>query len=99
MCTACRKPTRPVTGSCRWILSDTAERLALGLPAGLTITTATGTALYFVTRHETGYRVEKDGGDTHDLDLDLTTCTCADCTYRQRACRHLKALKAALAAL
>ena len=102
--TASRKPVKPVSGSCRWLVP-----LVIGLrPGRLAITNARGvTAEYTVTPHADhtgrviGYRLTKDDGTAYDVDSDLWECDCPD--YLTRAarregggCKHTKALRAAL---
>lgn len=93
---------KPVTGSVRWVKK-------MVLPHGLgrlAITSITSrgpvVAEYDVGAHldhqgkVTGYRLVKDDDEAYDLPADLSSCTCADATYRERECKHLLALKAAL---
>lgn len=95
--------TKPVSGSCKWI-----KRMVLPLGLGrLSITSNTSrgpvTAEYDVGAHltegkVTGYRLVKDDDEGYDVDATGKDwhCTCADSTYRQRECKHVKALRAAL---
>lgn len=49
-----------------------------------------------------GYRLTKRDGTTYDLPHDLSGCSCPDNTWhpeRPGGCRHMAALRAALAAL
>jgi hypothetical protein len=104
---ASRRPVKPVRGSARWLTSTPAEALAQGLPAGLLIRRADepadspGTAymvrVYLDEGTVFGYRLEKlDGDEVYDIDRDFQSCTCPDHTYRNRVCKHLLALRAAL---
>jgi len=38
-------------------------------------------------------------GDRYNLPADLADCDCPDCTYRNRECKHMAALRQALTAL
>jgi hypothetical protein len=49
---------------------------------------------YGVITFEGGYRLVKPD---YDIDSGAWSCTCPDATYRQRQCKHAKALRAALA--
>jgi hypothetical protein len=46
------------------------------------------------------YRLEKLDGPTYDIDATAPEwrCDCPDATYRNRECKHVKALRAALSA-
>ena len=50
-----------------------------------------------------GYRLTQDNGENYDIDLEFdwqgATCECADHYYRQRSCRHIRGLWAALRAI
>ncbi len=50
-----------------------------------------------------GYRLTQDNGENYDIDLEFNwqgaTCECADHVYRQRSCRHIRGLWAALRAI
>ena len=103
-----RRPVKAVRGTARWITSTPALALAQGLPAGLLIRRADepadspGTAymvhVYLDGGTVFGYRLEKLGADeeVYDIDADFQSCTCRDHTYRQRCCKHLLGLRAAL---
>ena len=106
-----RRPVKPIRGTARWITSTPALALAHEMVAGLLIRRADepaaspGTA-YMVRVYRdggavSGYRLEKlDGSDeAHDIDAGFTSCTCRDHTYRQRECKHLLGLRAALKSL
>ena len=62
-------------------------------------------AEYFVTVHRDrdgralGYRLERRDGTAYDIDATGPDwqCDCPDATYRQRECKHARALRAALA--
>jgi hypothetical protein len=49
---------------------------------------------YAVERTEAGWRVEAlQGGDGgHTVNLELTECSCPDCRFRERQCKHIKLL-------
>jgi hypothetical protein len=95
---------KPVTGSCRWVKKPV-------LPCGLgrlaiTSLTASGpvTAEYDIGCHldhqgkVVGYRLVKDDDEAHDIDTSGQDwlCSCADAVYRERACKHVRALQVAL---
>jgi hypothetical protein len=93
-----RQPTRktkPVSGTCRWVRP-------IG-PAGtgvLAISQVCYTITILKNRGRTsGYRLEKLDGAVYDVDTEREswTCDCPDATYRERECKHVKALRAALA--
>jgi hypothetical protein len=47
-----------------------------------------------------GVQLQKFGtGQTYFLPADLNECDCPDCTFRQRECKHMTALKQALSPL
>jgi hypothetical protein len=86
---------RPVTY--QWVVP-------IGAVSGVGVLDING-AVYTVTLlHQDGrviaYRLEKLDGATYDIDATAPQwiCDCPDATYRQRACKHVKALQAALAA-
>ncbi len=88
---------KPVSGTCRWI-----RRLGDGdTKSGLLEINGTPYAIITLEfqGQTTGYRILKAGGTTYDVDTEWWTCTCPDSTYRQRECKHAKALRAALAAV
>jgi hypothetical protein len=103
-----RRPVKPIRGTARCLTSSPAVALAQGLPAGLLIRRADepadspGTAymvsVYLDDGTVFGYRLEKLGGadDAYDIDADFQSCTCRDHVYRQRCCKHLLGLRAAL---
>jgi hypothetical protein len=102
-----RRPVKPSRGTARWLTSSPAVALAQGLPAGLLIRRADEPAdspgtpylvkVYLDDGTVFGYRLEKlDGDEVYDIDADFETCTCPDHTYRNRVCKHLLALRAAL---
>jgi hypothetical protein len=86
--------SRPVAGICRWVLP-------IG-EVGTGVLEINGTS-YTVTvlrgpSGVVGYRLGKDDGKTYDIDATGETwkCDCPDATYRERECKHVKALRAAL---
>jgi hypothetical protein len=101
------RPVKLVHGTARWLTPEPATALSLGLSAGLMIRKegerpdSPGTA-YMVSADQDegnvfGYRLERlDGGEAYDIDAGFTSCTCPDHVYRQRACKHLRGLRAAL---
>jgi hypothetical protein len=102
--------TRPVTGGCRWAVQPGTGKTAH--PGVLVITSEdgrgnvnVGTFVVYELRDGgalTGYRLEKPDGEVYDLPADLSSCDCPDrCFHPERplGCRHMRALRAALAAL
>jgi hypothetical protein len=93
-----RQPTRkakPVSGTCKWVLP-------IG-ETGTGVLAINGTD-YTVTSLQnqdrvTGYRLQKLSGTVYDIDASREQwgCDCPDATYRERQCKHVKALQAALA--
>ncbi|HJT79460.1 MAG TPA: hypothetical protein VJ739_19850 [Gemmataceae bacterium] len=94
-----RKATRPAHGVCRWITKPNAERaggvLAINGTAYEVLPVYDGEAL-------AGYRLLKADGAMYDLPADLSGCDCPDHCYhpeRPGGCKHMGAMRAALAAL
>jgi hypothetical protein len=83
-----RKPVKP-SGSCRWLrrIDDTKTGLL-----------EINGQLYGVVAVDGGYQLVKPDGTVYDVDGTTWSCTCPDATWRQRECKHAKALRAALAA-
>ena len=93
------RPTKPearsVTGVCRWVWP---------LNYRDTGVLAINEVEYFVTTLRNadgqvqGYRLEKRDGTAYDVDTTGPDwrCDCPDSTYRQRGCKHTKALWVAL---
>jgi hypothetical protein len=87
---------RPVSGSCRWVLPigecDTGVLAINGQQYTVTVLRGPNGIV--------GYRLGKDDGKTYDIDAtaEVWKCDCPDATYRERACKHVKALQVALAA-
>jgi hypothetical protein len=46
-----------------------------------------------------GWRLTRSDGTRHDIDGTFYSCTCRDSQSRPRACKHVKALQAALLAI
>jgi hypothetical protein len=89
---------KPVRREWQWVVS-------IGKVSGVGVLDING-AVYTVTLlHLDGrviaYRLEKLDGATYDIDATgpQWTCDCPDATYRQRECKHLRAVRAALAAV
>jgi hypothetical protein len=62
------------------------------------------TRSYEVETIHGGFRLtRRDNNDTYDIDTErgegCWACTCADCTYRGRECKHILAVRAALKAI
>jgi hypothetical protein len=95
--TKARRPVKPVSGSCRWVVQMTDAHPGVLLINGMP---------YLVREHRTdgcltGYALVKADGTVYDLPPDLSSCDCPDATFTDRpgGCKHRKALQAALAAL
>jgi hypothetical protein len=96
------KATRPACGTCRWI-SKPNRRHEGG------VLRINGTAYEVLPLYDgealVGYRLLKPDGAMYDLDTTAPHgwgCDCPDATYhpeRPGGCKHVKALRAALAAL
>jgi hypothetical protein len=102
--------TRTVHGGCRWAVQPGTGKS--GHPGVLVITSADArgqenVATFVVSEHHDGarllgYRLEKADGTMCDLPADLSSCDCPDHCYhpeRPGGCKHLGAMRAALAAL
>src|SRR5438270_13273009 len=97
-----RKATRPVRGVCRWITKQNAHHdggvLAINSTAYEVLPVYDGAAL-------AGYRLLKADGAMYDIGTAGPhgwTCDCPDATFhpeRPGGCKHVQALRAALAAL
>jgi hypothetical protein len=92
-----KSTAKPVAGFCKWVVP-------IGEASGVGVLDINGT-VYTVSvlnlyGQLTGYRLEKLDGPTYDLDATAEPwrCDCPDATYRNRECKHVKALRAALAA-
>jgi hypothetical protein len=93
-----RQPTRkakPVSGTCKWVLPIGEVGTGVLSINGVSYTT---TVLKDQDR-VTGYRLQKFDGMVYDIDASREQwgCDCPDATYRERECKHVKALRAALA--
>ena len=98
-----QEQVKPVTGSVRWL-----RPLILGKTLGrIAITNAN----HETTEYDLGAFTDKDGAiqgfglakdDDEVYAIDTTAgfgwvCDCADCQFRNRECKHIKAVRAALA--
>lgn len=94
---------KPVGGSVRWL-----RPLIAGKTLGrIRITNAEGKGTEYDLDAFTdaagriiGYGLAKDDDDIHAIDVVASTgwtCDCPDCQFRNRECKHIKALRAALA--
>ena len=98
-----KEQVKPVTGSVRWL-----RLLILGKTLGrIAITNANNET----TEYDIGAFTDNDGAiqgfglakdDDEVYSIDTTTgfgwvCDCADCQFRDRECKHIKAVRAALA--
>ena len=88
--------------------------LATGLPVGLMIETTSGAKGYYTLSPEkvctrwgwqqVGWQLVKEiegeehEGEVYHLPLDVTACDCPDAKYRNRECRHMRAVAAVLKA-
>jgi hypothetical protein len=95
-------PAKPVSGTWRWAVQPTSTH-----PGCLVINTTSYMveelldALCLV-----GYRLKKHDGTTYDIDIGQSpwACECGDYQYRRanrdaKGCKHVAALRAALAAI
>lgn len=88
--TASRKPLAAVHGT---------TKLVCRLSATCNVIAING-AEYLAVRHETGYQLHGKRG-VYDLPKDLSSCDCADATFRSErpgGCKHRRALAALKAA-
>ena len=93
-----RRPVKPVHGTCRWIrrlgdnpIDEKSGVLEInGRPYGVMLLEDRGRVV--------GYRMVKPDGTAYDIDAEGWSCTCPDATFRERLCKHSKALQTALAA-
>lgn len=98
-----KEQVKPVTGSVRWL-----RPLVIGKQSGrISITNANNQT----TEYDLGAFTDKDGAirgfglaknDDEVYAIDTTggfgwVCDCADCQFRNRECKHIKAVHAALA--
>jgi hypothetical protein len=92
-----QRVAKPVSGNCRWVVPIGPVSHTGVLEINLAVYTVTVLYLY---GERTGYRLEKLDGAVYDIDATGAQwiCDCPDATYRQRACKHVAALRAALAA-
>jgi hypothetical protein len=96
-----KEQAKPVTGSVRWL-----RPLVLGKTLGrISITNAN----HETTEYDIGAFTDNDGAlqgfglakdDDEVYSIDTTTgfgwtCDCADCQFRNRECKHIKAVRAA----
>jgi hypothetical protein len=89
------RKVRPVSGTCHW---------ALPIGAAGTGVLAISQVCYSITILKNrgctiGYRLEKLDGTVYDMNTESEpwTCDCPYATYRERECKHVKALRADLA--
>ena len=94
-----RRATTPATGTARWVTRPNAEHvggvLAINGTAYEVLPLFDGAALV-------GYRLLKADATMYDLPADLSGCDCPDHAFhpeRPGGCKHMSALRAALAAL
>ena len=94
-----RRATRPATGLCRWLSKPNAHH-----EGGVLAINGTAYEVLPLFDGETlaGYRLLKADGAMYDLPVDLSGCDCPDHCYhpeRPGGCKHMAAMRAALAAL
>jgi hypothetical protein len=97
-----RKATRPATGVCRWLVKPNAQH------AG-GVLSINGTAYEVLPLYDgaarVGYRLLKADATMYDVATTAPhgwTCDCPDATFhpeRAGGCKHIQALRAALAVL
>jgi len=103
--TKTRKPALPVTGSVKWIKRPHGPTL-FGRFA-ITSVTRRGpvvseydVAAFLDTEGRiTGFGLAKDDDEVYAVDFSQwygPTCTCGDCEYRARECKHVKACRCAM---
>ncbi len=98
------EPAKPVSGVARWIDRPIApcDALPNGAPGLLLINetvyrvTILGTLSPQGALAVDGYAVEKADGTVYHIDRQHGECSCADCTFRGRQCKHSSALAVAL---
>lgn len=93
--TATRKPPKPVHGVCRWVdplgPDDSSAVLAInGTEYTLHVNEDERTSVVL------GYTLVKGDGSSYDIDAETWECSCPDCTFRGRQCKHSKAVQAAM---
>ncbi len=90
-----RKPVKPVQGKCRWLV-----RIGETGVGALEISGKPYVVSVLTDGNKTvGYRLEKPDGKSYEIDAQSWECSCPDATFRERECKHAKALRAALAAV
>ena len=94
----CVKPARPVSGVCKWLRRPDVFDIGVLLINGQQYVVET---LLDSNINHAGYRLTKDDQTTYDIDTTGKDwlCSCPDATYRERECKHAKALRAALKAI
>jgi hypothetical protein len=94
-----RKATKPATGTARWLTKPNADQAGGVLQIN---GTEYEVLPLFDDQARIGYRLLKADGTMYDLPADLSGCDCPDHTFhpeRPGGCKHMQALRAALAAL
>lgn len=79
--------------------SEQQELLLLLLYEKLAMITVKGET-YAYRRSEAGYLIRSlhDGEPEHTVTVDFSSCSCEDCRFRGRTCKHMHALKEVLGA-
>jgi hypothetical protein len=94
-----RKATKAASGLCRWLTKPNADHAGGVLQIN---GTRYEVLPLFDDQARVGYRLLKADGTMYDLTADLSGCDCPDHTFhpeRPGGCKHMQALRAALAAL
>lgn len=93
---------KPVAGKVRWlrplIVGKTLGRLAITNASGLT--TEYDIGAHLDGERIVGFGLAKDDDEVYAIDASQSygwTCDCGDCQFRARECKHIKAVRAALA--
>ncbi len=100
------KPTndKPVTGTVRWlrplVIGGQLGRFAITVETTKgTVTTEYDVQAFLDGERVVGFGLAKDDDEVHTVDVSQWfgwTCDCADCQFRNRACKHIRGLRAAL---
>ncbi len=83
----------PATGTCRWLRRPDASgrgRVCINDVEYVILVAETGVQLTHTVPNV-------QAGTGYSLPADLTSCDCPDCTFRDRMCKHARAIRALLA--
>jgi hypothetical protein len=88
---------KPVAGFCKWVVPIGPVSHTGVLEINRTVYTVT---VLYLDGRTAGYQLEKLGGPVYDIDATAPEwrCDCPDAIYRERECKHVRAVRAALAA-